>query len=218
MQRKGTSNNPVFFIILIMAIGMFTPMFILKSLGNFDFWWWMTTNLIILTGISYFTDKTFQKELSADFRHQIMKKVAFGLISAAILYAVFFVGNSIVRWMFDFAGKDISNVYGFKGNAETLRIGLLMLLIIGPGEELLWRGYIQGTLSRSLGKYKGYLLGVIFYTLIHIATGNLILIVAAVVGGLFWGWMYMKYNSMLMNIVSHIVWDIAIFLVLPLNG
>ena len=218
MQRKGTKNNPVFYVILILAIGMFTPMFILRSIGEFDFWWWMTGNLVILTSLGYFTDKTFQKELSADFIHKIMKKVVLGLISAAILYAVFFVGNSIVRWMFDFAGKDISKVYGFKGNAEALRIGLLMLLIIGPGEELLWRGYIQGTLSRSLGRYKGYLLGVIFYTLIHVATGNLILIVAALVGGIFWGWMDMKYNSMLMNIISHIVWDIAIFLVIPLNG
>jgi hypothetical protein len=43
------------------------------------------------------------------------------------------------------------------------------------------------------------------------------LIVAALVAGLFWGWMYMRYNSMVMNIVSHTVWDIAVFLILPFN-
>src|SRR6056297_309137 len=218
MQRKGTNHNPVFFIILALAIIMFTPMFIFRSFGVFDFWWWMTGNLVVLISLGYFNDKTFKKELSEDFRRKIMRKLAFGLISAAILYAVFFIGNSLVRWLFDFAGKDISHVYGFKGEAENLRIGLLMLIVIGPGEELLWRGYIQGTFSASLGKAKGFIVGVLLYTLIHVATGNLILILAALVGGLFWGWMYMKYRSMLMNIVSHIVWDIAIFLVFPLNG
>jgi hypothetical protein len=218
MQRKGLRKNPAFYIILVLALFAFIPLFVIRGAGHFDFWWWMSSNLLVFVSLSYFTDRSFRKELANDFSKGIPKKLLFGVISAVILYGVFFVGNHTVRWLFDFAGKDISNVYGFKGNAEAIRIGLLMLFIIGPGEELLWRGYLQGVLTQSMGKYKGYLLAVAFYTLIHVATGNFILIMAALVGGLFWGWMYMKYKSMLMNIVSHIIWDIAIFLVLPLNG
>jgi membrane protease YdiL (CAAX protease family) len=218
MNRKGIKQNKQFFLILILAVIMFMPMFVIRAIGNFDFWWWMSSNLIILVGLSFALDKTCQQEFISDLRSQIPRKILYGLLSAAVLYGVFYAGNSIVRWMFDFAGRDISNVYGFKGSADAMRIGLLMLLIIGPGEELLWRGYVQGTLSASLGKQKGFIIGVLIYTLIHIATGNFILIMAALVGGLFWGWMYMKYNSLLMNIVSHIVWDIVIFLLFPLNG
>ncbi len=218
MQRKGVRNNPAFYIILILALTAFIPLFVYRGFGNFDFWWWMSANLLVLVSLGYFTDGSFRKELAKDFSKETPKKLLFGIISAVILYGVFFVGNHLVRWLFDFAGKDISNVYGFKGNAETIRIGLLMLFIIGPGEELLWRGYLQGVLAKSMGKYRGYLLAVAFYTLIHVATGNFILIMAALVGGLFWGWMYFRYQSILMNIVSHIIWDIAIFLVIPLNG
>jgi hypothetical protein len=218
MARRGFQNNPLFFITVILALVLFTPLFVLRGIGAFDFWWWMSTNLVILVTLTLTRDSSFRKELTVDITSQKGKKVLFGLISAFLLYLVFYAGNSIVRWMFDFAGRDISNVYGFKGDAGAWRVGLLMLFIIGPGEELLWRGYLQGTLASTLGKYKGYLFGVFLYTLIHVATGNLILIAAALVGGLFWGWMYMKYNSLLMNMVSHIVWDIGIFLLLPLNG
>ena len=218
MNRKGIKQNKQFFLIIILAIIMFMPMFVQRAIGNFDFWWWMSSNLVVLVGLSFAFDKAYQQEFISDLRSKIPGKILYGLLSAAVLYGIFYAGNSIVRWMFEFAGRDISNVYGFKDGAEALRIGLLMLLIIGPGEELLWRGYVQGNLSASLGKQKGFIIGVLIYTLIHIATGNFILIMAALVGGIFWGWMYMKYNSLLMNIVSHIIWDIAIFLLLPLNG
>jgi hypothetical protein len=218
MTRKGIYKNRIFSLVVILALLLFIPLFVLRGIGAFDFWWWMSGNLVLLVTLVIATDKNYQNELIGDVKHKSAQKILFGFISAALLYGVFYIGNGLSRWMFDFAGRDISHVYDFKGDAEALRIGLLMLFIIGPGEELLWRGYIQGVLSKSYGKITGFLLGVFLYTLIHVATGNLILILAALVGGLFWGWMYLKYNSMLMNMVSHIVWDIAIFLLFPLAG
>ena len=119
--------------------------------------------------------------------------------------------------LFDFAGEGISNVYAFKGDAEGIRIGLLMLLIIGPGEELFWRAFLQRHFQDRLGKRKGFILATVVYTGVHVLTGNLMLILAALVAGLFWGWMFMKYNSMVMNIISHTVWDISVFLLFPFN-
>ncbi|MFP4526588.1 MAG: CPBP family intramembrane glutamic endopeptidase [Bacteroidales bacterium] len=218
MDRKNIKQSRHFFLILILALILFVPLFTLQGIGNFDFWWWMSVNLLILVTLGILTDKSLQAEIRKDVQSKVIQKILLGLLSAAILYGIFYAGNFIVRWMFDFAGENISNVYGFKGDAGTLKIGLLMLFIIGPGEELLWRGYFQGVLSSATGKYTGFIMAVLLYTLIHVATGNLILILAALAGGIFWGWMYLKYNSLLMNIVSHVAWDILIFLLLPLNG
>jgi len=218
MKRKNIQQNRFFYVLVILALAMFMPLFVYRAIGAFDFWWWMSANLVVLVTLGFVTDQSFQQELVRDIKANTGRKILFGILSAAFLYGVFYVGNFTVRWLFDFAGKDISSVYGFKGNAEALRVGLLMLFVIGPGEELLWRGYFQGVLSKSIGKHQGFLVAVLFYTLIHVATGNLILILAALVGGIFWGWMYLKYNSLLMNIISHVVWDIVIFLLLPLNG
>jgi membrane protease YdiL (CAAX protease family) len=43
------------------------------------------------------------------------------------------------------------------------------------------------------------------------------LILAALIAGLFWGFMYYRYRSLLANVVSHTVWDVAVFLVFPFS-
>jgi len=214
-ERKPTGD---LYPIGILGILLFVPLFVYRQLWILDFWWWMSLNLIILVSLSFVRDNSLRREQAADLQSRVWKKVLWGLASAVLLYLVFFVGNIIVRESLDFAGQDIRQVYGFKGQAGSWRIGLLMLFFIGPGEELFWRGFIQGNLSGLFGKIPGFWYGVFFYTLIHVVTGNLVLILAALTGGLFWGWLYMRYRSLLLNVVSHIVWDIAVFLFFPLGG
>lgn len=217
MTSQKTFPLSALLSITILAVLLFSPMFVLHGLGAFDFWWWMSSNLLVLMTLSLSLDPSYRIFLKDDFTEAIGRKILFGLISAIVLYFFFCTGNLLSRWMFDFVGDDISNVYAFKGDAEGIRIGVLMLLIIGPGEELFWRGFLQRHFQDRLTKWKGFLLASIIYTGVHVLTGNVMLILAALIAGLFWGWMYMKYNSMVMNIVSHTVWDIAVFLIFPFN-
>ena len=205
-------------IISALSILMFSPMFVLQQIGAFDFWWWMTSNLLIILAICFITDREYIFLLKEDFNDNILKKTGIGLLSALFLYILFFVGNYLSRRWFDFAGSGIENVYAFKGDAAGIRIALLMILVIGPGEELFWRGYLQRKLSHKYGKWAGLVLALILYTGVHIFTGNIMLVLAAFICGLFWGWMYKKYNSMLINVISHTVWDIVVFLILPFNS
>jgi len=205
-------------IISALAILMFSPMFVLQQIGVFDFWWWMTSNLLILLTICFITDREYILLLKKDFNDNLLKKTGIGLLSALFLYILFFVGNYLSRRWFDFAGSGIENVYAFKGDAAGIRIALLMILVIGPGEELFWRGYLQRKLSHKYGKWVGLVLALILYTGVHIFTGNIMLVLAAFICGLFWGWMYQKYNSMLINVISHTVWDIVVFLILPFSS
>jgi membrane protease YdiL (CAAX protease family) len=204
--------------IITLAVILFIPLFIFKQIGPLDFWWWMTANLIILIGLSFITDWEYPYLLQKDFSSKVLQKTGVGLLSALILYLVFFAGNYLSRLWFDFAGSGIEGVYGFKGNAPGIRIAILMLLFIGPGEEIFWRGYLQRKLSASYGKWTGLFIALVLYTGVHIFTGNIMLILAAFICGLFWGWLYLKYNSMLINVISHTAWDIVVFLVLPFHG
>lgn len=206
------------YFIPLLAVVLFSPMFVLRQLGPLDFWWWMTANLIVLTGISLWTDKSYWPILKEDFSGNTLKKVLIGLISAAFLYVLFFVGNYLSRQWFGFAESGIDNVYAFKGDAPPLRISLLMLFIIGPGEEIFWRGYLQRHFSATWGKRAGFIIALVLYTGVHIFTGNFMLVMAAFICGLFWGWLYLKHESMLINVISHTVWDIVVFLVLPFGG
>ena len=64
----------------------------------------------------------------------------------------------------------------------------------------------------------GFLVATFLYTAVHIATGNMVLVFAALVCGLFWGWLYMKYRSMIINVISHTVWDVGVFILLPFTA
>ena len=177
----------------------------------------MSTNLVILLSLVLLFDKSYIPMIRKDLDDGITRKILIGLASAIALYFVFFVGNYLSRLIFNFAGEGIEGVYQFKGDASGIRILVLMALIIGPGEELFWRGFIQRHFEDKLGKWTGFLVGAAFYTGVHVFSGNPMLILAALVAGLFWGWMYMKYRSMTMNIVSHTIWDVAVFLVVPFS-
>jgi len=210
--------NKYFPYILVVALLLFISLFVFRQIGWLDFWWWMSANLVVTLFLGLISDGKFRKRISGDITSSVWKKMGLGFLSAVLLYLIFFIGNEAVRFLFDFADRDIGQVYGFKDGAGTLRIGLLMLLIIGPGEELLWRGYIQGNLAERYGNREGFIIAVLVYGAIHVATGNLVLVLAALTGGLFWGWMYMKYRSVLINSVSHVVWDLAVFLVFPFSA
>lgn len=206
------------FFIAVLAVLMFSPMFVIHELGAFDFWWWMSANLVILLFISLILDRNYAGILRKDFSSGILKKTGLGLLSALFLYIVFFAGNYLSRKWFNFASPGIENVYSFKGNASGWRIALLMILVIGPGEELFWRGYLQRNIAARAGKWPGLVLALVLYTGVHIFTGNFMLIMAALICGFFWGWLYLKYNSMVINVISHTIWDITVFLLLPFNG
>jgi membrane protease YdiL (CAAX protease family) len=193
-------------------------MFLLHAASPIDFWWWMSANLGILISLALILDRSYLTILRKDFSSKSLRKIGIGLLSAVFLYMLFFVGNYLSRKWFDFAGSGIENVYDFKGNASGTRIALLMIFIIGPGEEIFWRGYLQRQFAAKWGKWTGLAVALVIYTGVHVLTGNFMLIMAALICGLFWGWLYLKYESMLINVVSHTVWDIVVFLLLPFNG
>jgi membrane protease YdiL (CAAX protease family) len=201
----------------LLAILLFVPLFITRGLGPIDFWWWLSTNLVILISIVFFLDRSWRQTIAQDMADNILFKIGMGVLSALLLYVVFFVGNFLSRNIFTFAGSGIQDVYAFKMGVSKFRIALLMIFIIGPGEELFWRGFLQRNLQIKAGKYLGFLLATGIYTLIHLGSGNVMLVLAAGLCGLFWGYLYLRYNSMVLNVVSHTLWDVTVFLWLPFN-
>ena len=202
----------------VLAVVLFLPLFMTRGLGTFDFWWWMSANLVVLLALAAGFDRGWREDVTGDLKQKVLNKLGAGLVSALALYGVFYAGNLAARFLFPFAGAGIENVYAFKDNVDPARILLLMVLVIGPGEELFWRGFLQRRLQIEKGPLQGFLLATLLYTAVHLASGNIMLVLAAGVCGLFWGFLYLRTGSLLLNVVSHTVWDIAIFLVFPVHG
>jgi len=201
----------------LLVTALFVPLFIFRGVGDFDFWWWLSANLVLLLGLCFYWEPGYRDILSRDFSKKTAFKILLGLASALVLYGVFYVGNEVSRLILPFSGEQIGNVYLFKGDASHLRIALLMLLVIGPGEELFWRGVIQRYMENRFKPVYAYLLAALFYAGVHIPTGNFMLVMAALVCGLFWGFLYLRYRSLLLIILSHILWDLAVFILFPFS-
>jgi len=205
-------------IAAILAVFLLVPLFALHRIGGFDFWWWMSLNVALLVFFGLYSDKSYLNLILKDLQDGLLKKIGLGIISAGLLYAVFFIGNEVSRQIFPFAGAEISQVYSFKQNASVLRILLLMIVCIGPGEELFWRGYLQRHWQKRYGKIQGFVFASVLYALVHTASGNVMLVLSAGVCGFFWGFLYLRYRSVLMICVSHTLWDLMIFVFFTLGG
>lgn len=199
---------PGFVIAAIFWFLMFSPW----TKASFNFWYTMTAATVSLIIYSLVLGKDQLKKVY-QFK---LKWVLLGILFAAILYGVFFVGKYVADFLFDFANHQIENIYATKDQASKIYIGLALLFLIGPAEEIFWRGFAQHNLSLKYGATKGYLITTAIYTLVHIWSFNFILIMAALICGLAWGWIFKRYKSIWPGLISHAIWDCVIFVVFPL--
>ena len=205
------------FVLAVSAVLLFVPLFMFRSVGPLDFWWWMSANITLLSALSFFLDKNFGPFLRTDLGRGAAWKAGLGVLAAAALYGLFLAGNALSRQILPFAGAGISEVYGFKTGAGLPRIVILMALLIGPGEELFWRGFLQRRFQAHFGGLAGWLLATAIYAVVHAGSGNPMLVLAAVVCGLFWGFLFLRTRSVWLVAVSHTVWDLAVFVVFPFS-
>jgi len=197
------------------AAALFIALFWLKRLGPLDFWAWLSLNIVIVGGMSFVLDRGYARRLREDLRSDFARKAALGIASAAVLYGVFAFGRVVALGIFPFASAEIGNVYALKAGAPVLRILLLIGLVIGPGEELFWRGFFQERTGATTSPVLGFALTALLYTAVHLASGNLMLVFAAAVCGVFWGWLYLRFRSPVLNVISHTLWDLAVFVIFP---
>jgi CAAX protease family protein len=143
--------------------------------------------------------------------------VVLGAAASVLLYAVFAAGRVVAGSLLPFAGSQIGAVYTIRTQAPLWAISLALVLVIGPGEELFWRGLVQWGLIQRLGPGRGWAAAALCYGLVHAAAANAMLVIAATVAGAFWGWLYLRTGRIAPVVVSHVLWDVAVFLLFPLR-
>lgn len=188
---------------------MFSPW----TAGLSNFWLTMSLAATTLVLLSATNDRKRLRALYA-FRP---RWIALGLLAAAFLYALFFLGDRVSAVLFEFSKPQVAGIYSTKSQASPLLIGVLLVVLIGPAEEIFWRGFAQRRMQEKFGRWSGYLLTTAVYAFVHIWAFNFMLLMAALICGLFWGWMYLKYQSVWPGLISHAVWDLLIFVIIPIQ-
>jgi membrane protease YdiL (CAAX protease family) len=177
-----------------------------------NFWWKMTAAAVVLSGFSLWINRAvLPRDLCVSLRH-----AGFGILSAVLLYAVFWVGGELLRRVIPVSGNMIAAVYAVRTALPEWSICLLLVFIIAPAEEIFWRGLVQKRLAALTNPHFGLIVGALIYALVHLWAKNGVLLPAAFVCGIIWGWHYHRSGSLAGPIISHALWDATVFIFIPL--
>ena len=188
--------------LLALGIGAAFAAFGLTFRGPRDrFWDRMTVTGLALGGLALATNRDARRvRIGAG-------EVALGLATAAGLYGIFRVGDVVAREVMPRGGQEIGDIYALRSLRPKEELAARLGLVIGPAEELFWRGFVQGR--------AGYLTATALYGGAHIVTENATLVGAAAIAGAYWGLLRAVGVPLGALVVSHVAWDIWIFLVAP---
>jgi membrane protease YdiL (CAAX protease family) len=199
-------------ILILLAFLLWTVMFSPWTAPFVPFWWMMTFSAFTLTVLSSIVSPGWWKCVRWS-----VSNLLFGIVIAVVLWCVFWVGDKASTWLFDFARPQVNLIYGMKEGESPWLLSCLLLFLIGPAEEIFWRGYVQETFSKKFSPNTGFILATACYTLVHIASFNFMLIMASMVCGLAWGLLYRLFPQRFSAIIlSHALWDAAVFVWFPI--
>lgn len=194
------------------AMALWFVMFSPWTASNVNFWIVMSCSSAVLVVLSLLFGHDWLHDI-----HVTTKNVLIGLLIAVVLWGIFWLGDKLSQLLFDFARPQVTHIYAMGHGTNQTLIALLLVFIIGPAEEIFWRGYVQRTLMHRWNANTGFITTTLIYTMIHIWSFNFMLIMAALVVGVFWGLIYRMWPkcSLFPLILSHALWDCAAFVIFP---
>ncbi|WP_070120362.1 CPBP family intramembrane glutamic endopeptidase [Bacillus marinisedimentorum] len=196
-------------IILISSVFLAHLLLFASFSQTVGFWNVFSLSLVILILIAVMYEKM-------DLKGGWKKSILLGFASGLLLYFTFYIGKLvIIGFNMTAAWDSLSDLYKVIQPEDWKQYAALFMVII-PGEELFWRGYVQKRLSRSFTGWTPVILGSLLYASAQIYSGSILLILSAIVAGLFFGSLYKWKQNMALIIIAHLIFDTLLMIVLPI--
>ena len=147
------------------------------------------------------------------------RNLLIGLLSAAILYLIFYAGNlAITRVGFPGnASSGESSIYTLIASpSNPLPLQISILAFDAAGFELFFRGTLQVRLQQRVGIGAAPVTALIDAGL-HLVALNPLWVATTFVADLVWGLTYYYGRDLSTSLTSHFVWDVAIFIISPIR-
>lgn len=197
---------------LVVATLMWGVMFSPFTAPYVNFWWMMTASATVLATLASIFQPGWWKGVKLSGQNVLL-----GVAIAVALWGIFWVGDKLSQMMFNFARPQVDLIYGMKEGESAWLLTALMLFLIGPAEEIFWRGYVQQKLQARWNPNAGFIVTTAIYALVHASSCNFMLTMAAMVAGFVWGLLYRFFPERFSAIIiSHALWDVAVFIWFPI--
>lgn len=197
---------------LCVAALLWTIMFCPLTAPYVNFWYMMTASACTLSLMATIFAPGWVKKV-----HITPSNILWGVVIAVALWAIFWIGDKLSQLMFSFARPQVDLIYGMKEGSSMLLLTVLMLFLIGPAEEIFWRGFVQQKFSERWNPNVAFVVTTAIYALVHAGSCNFMLTIAALVAGFVWGLLYRFFPERFSAIIiSHALWDVAVFIWFPI--
>lgn len=165
----------------------------------------------------YFTNrKIFTERLKPNVWKWSLLAVIFGILFPFIQAPLTLIYTSVLDVEYGMHFK-------FEGFSALHNINMLSVILLIPiGEELIFRGYIQGRILRGLNYWQAILVSAILFSLLHApyielifesGIGSWATSYLTLFGGLIAGALYYKSNSIGVPIIFHVFWNLTVQLI-----
>lgn len=173
------------------------------------FWTLFPLSIMVLIYISWKSD------VDLKLRKLKFHNVIIGIISGTCLYVVFLTTYVIIANFLPYFVPFVQDLYTVVGPKQWWHYVLLFIII--PGEEIFWRGYIQNKCIQMYSPKLAVFVASALYAIAHIWSGNVMLVAAAALSGIVWGYLYVWKKNLTVVILSHFIFNLFLLLILPLT-
>jgi membrane protease YdiL (CAAX protease family) len=143
-----------------------------------------------------------------DYLRPTVVDVVVGVASAVLLYLLFRLGDRVLARRWFGLARQVDDLYGLRDEARPTAI-LAMIATVAACEELFWRGFVQARSS--------LMVATVGYALVLVWERKVVLIAAALICGATWGALFAWRGTLVAPMVSHVLWDAAIMVFLPVR-
>lgn len=202
-------NNHKQTILLLLALAFIYGMMFYTFHEKAIFWYLYTFTLLVGIAISLVASK-FEDRLPT------WQYLLFGIGYGTIIYGFVKLGALLLPFINAGFSNEVAKflkVYG----PDNIFHYLMLIFIIATGEEMFWRGYVQQQLKRFTTPMWAVFVSTLLFSLSLAISGFMPGAMAAMVAGLILGALYEWKKSLPLIIVSHVVFVLLLFLVLPLT-
>ncbi|MFS0646907.1 CPBP family intramembrane glutamic endopeptidase [Siminovitchia sp. 179-K 8D1 HS] len=173
------------------------------------FWYLYTATILFLISYSIINEPPDNEAATKQY-------ITYGILSGSALYGLFFAADWMLEIMPGHLKTQVDNIYA-RFTFDFFWHYLVLIFIIIPGEEIFWRGFILKRLMDWMNPTAAILAGAFLNAAAFYFTGYSILMIAAFVSGLAWGWLYIWKRSIPLVIISHLTFDLLLLIIFPLQ-
>jgi membrane protease YdiL (CAAX protease family) len=149
------------------------------------------------------------------FRVPSLRDVGFVVLGFVSLFVVALVGGYLIQLLGAQQAQNQAVELGRQDPILFLYLVPVAIFLVGPGEEMIFRGIVQGLLKRAYGFVPGLLGASVLFGVVHIValqgTGKVTYMVLAAGLGLVLGLLYEYTKNLVVPSLVHGIWNAFLF-------